>query len=175
MTTIITAQASSSRICLGEIVAAQGLKGEVRVKTFTENPADLVAYGPLINDSGSVLSLKITQVKSSNLVIASVVGCADRNGAESLVGTKLSVDRNQLPPSPENEFYYHDLIDKRVIDEQSQFIGIVRAVENYGAGDFLEIIDDQKKVYTLPFNKDSVSRVDQETGTLQINRSFLLD
>ncbi len=175
MTTIITAQASSSRICLGEIVAAQGLKGWVRVKTFTEDPADLVAYGPLMTESSLDFPLKIMQVKSDSLVIATVVGCADRNASEALVGTKLYVNRDQLPPPVEDEFYYHELINKRVLDEENQLVGTVRAVENYGAGDFLEIIDDQREVYTLPFNKDTVSRVDQETGVIHINRSFLLN
>lgn len=164
----------TSLICLGEIVAAQGLKGGVRVKTFTQNPSDLTAYGPLITDSGSILTLKVTHVKSNSLVIASVGGCVDRKGAESLVATKLYVTRDQLPFSGDDEFYYHDLIDKRVLDEENQWVGTVRTVENYGAGDFLEIIDDQQKVYTLPFNKEAVPLVDKEAGVIHINKSFLL-
>ena len=170
----IDAHTQASLICLGEIVAAQGLKGWVRVKTFTENPADLISYGSLYTDSRAVLTLKIMQIKSENLVITSIDNCQDRNSAEALVGCKLYIERDQLPPSKENEFYYHDLIDMRVFDEHTQLVGITRTVENYGAGDFLEIVDTQQKVYTLPFNKDSVVKVDQNAGIIYINRSFLL-
>ncbi|RZI46157.1 ribosome maturation factor RimM [Candidatus Finniella inopinata] len=161
-------------ICLGEIVGPQSLKGWVRVKTLTESPDDLTAYGPLRTFSGSIVALKIIQVRSQSLVIASVKGCVDRNASESLVGTKLYVHRDQLPHPEEDEFYYRDLIDMQVVDEQGQLVGTIRAVENYGAGDFLDIIDDQKNVYTLPFNKEAVLSVDQEARTLHINRSFLL-
>jgi 16S rRNA processing protein RimM len=163
-----------SRICLGEIVGVQGLKGEVRIKTYTEEPANLTAYGDLNDDDQQSLIIKITQIKSSNLVIATVKGCSDRTQAEALVGKKLYIRREQLSSSAEDEYYYHDLIGMTVLDEQSTIIGKVKSVENYGAGDFLEIIDEKQKIYTLPFNKEAVPVIDMFNRNISIKRSFLL-
>jgi 16S rRNA processing protein RimM len=164
----------SSQICLGKIVGAQGLKGEVRIKTYSEEPSSLTAYGELFNNAQQPVKVKIIQIKSSNLVIASVKGCTDRNQAQALVGTKLYINREQLASSGEEEYYYHDIIGMTVLDDQENLVGKVKDVENYGAGDFLEIVDEQEKIYTLPFNKDAVSVVDIPNRKMYIQRHLLL-
>lgn len=169
-----TFQPNADVICLGEIVGVQGLKGQLRIKTFTEQAENLTAYGDLFNDQGKIFSLKIDQLKSQTLIVASLKGCSDRNQAEALVGTKLYVNREQLTSVLEDEFYYHDLIGMTVLDERDKVIGTVKNVENYGAGDFLEIVDDQQKNYTLPFNKKSVSTVDNLNKRIIIQSQFLL-
>ncbi len=164
----------SEPVCLGEIVGPQGLKGEVRIKTFTEDPANLTAYGALFDDAGKRLSVAVRQIRTSSLVIAAIEGCVDRNQAEAMVGKKLYIHREQLSETDDGEYYYHDLMGMTVIDEQDVVIGQIMAVENYGAGEFLEIIDGFGKVYTIPFSQDAVLMIDVVVRIIHVQRSFLL-
>lgn len=166
--------ASAAHICLGEIVGVQGLNGQVRIKTYTQEPESLTAYGELTNADHEPFRIKITQIKSQNLVIASVHGCSDRTQAEKLVKTRLYIHRSQLSLAAEDEYYHYDLIGMTVMDQDNIIIGKVKSVENYGAGDFLEIVGEQKRVYTLPFNKTSAPTVDLTNKKLYIEKDFLL-
>jgi 16S rRNA processing protein RimM len=117
-------------ILVGKIVGAQGLRGEVRVQTFTQNPTDFRDLK--VND----LDLKFVRaLPNSPIIIAKVAGTNDRNAAESLRGTELFIDRDALPQLPDNEFYHADLIGLSVGARK------VVAVHNFGAGDILELDD----------------------------------
>ncbi|MCX7338650.1 MAG: ribosome maturation factor RimM [Alphaproteobacteria bacterium] len=167
-------------ICLGEIVAPHGIKGWVKIKTHTESPDGIVAYGPLVNDQGVVVKIDIKQIKSWNSILVSVPGCTTRTQSEALVKTKLFVNKDQLPqleddPSGGGEYYYDDLVGMSVLDLAGNLVGTIASVHNYGAGDFLEIkAAEESKFFTLSFQKDSVLDVDRVQRTIKIDESFLL-
>ncbi len=120
-------------ILVGRIVAPQGLRGEIRVQTFTENPMDLKKLS-IINHQLSI----VRQVPNSDVVIAKIDGINDRNAAETLRGTELFINRDDLPDLADGEYYQTDLVGS-VVSRQSSVIGKVSAVHNFGAGDILEL------------------------------------
>ena len=127
------------RILLGRFGAAHGIRGEVMVRTFTGGAADIAAYGPL-SDKASARSFKLKVVRVTDKgVVARVDGITDRNGAETLNGIDLYVDRAKFPEPDEAEYYHADLIGLRAVAPDGTEIGGVIAVENFGAGDLLEI------------------------------------
>ena len=130
-------------VLLGEFGRAHGLKGEVRLKSFTGDPAAIAAYGPLRTDRGPLLTLaKVRPAPGGvpDLLIAVVQGVASREAAEALNRTRLWIERDRLPPpEDEDEFYLADLmgLDARTVEGET--LGVVKAVHNFGAGDVLEI------------------------------------
>ncbi len=133
---------SENLILLGEFGRAHGLDGEVRLKSFTADPAAIARYGPLVDGEGRRLVLKAVRPAggtSPDMLIARVEGVAARAAAEALNGVRLYVERDRLPPPEEEEFFLADLIGLAVEDTAGQAVGTVVAVPNYGAGDLLEI------------------------------------
>jgi 16S rRNA processing protein RimM len=126
------------RIVLGRIAAAHGIRGEVLVKTFTERPEDIAAYGPLDDGAGRSFRIKVLRTTSKG-VVAAVSGIRDRTAAETLKGVSLYVDRDRLPPPDEGQFYHADLIGLAAVDPGGGTVGEVVAVHNHGAGDILEV------------------------------------
>jgi 16S rRNA processing protein RimM len=123
------------KICVAKIVAAHGIKGQVKLKVFAN---DLSIYKKFLLKNNEILLLNKIQIKSPDVLIAFVSGINDRNLAETLIGTELFITKDQLPPLPDDEFYYEDLVGIDVIVDNSK-IGIVSGVFNFGAGDFCEI------------------------------------
>jgi 16S rRNA processing protein RimM len=166
-------------ILLAVIVAAHGIQGAVKLKAFCQDPANINAYGPLRDEAGKEYQLKLVRVISQDSLIVTMDGIHDRNQAENLRGTKLYIDRNQLPTLVEDEFYHSDLIGLIVQDLQGTTVGRVCAVSNHGAGDFLEIMDDAHHLYTVPFTKVAVPIIQlpegDKDGCVKIDRHFLLD
>jgi len=157
---------STRRVCLGIITGARGIRGEVRIRTFTERPEDIAKYGPLTDETG-VLKFKLSEPKPvKDSVAAHIEGIADRSGAEDLKGTHLYVDRGSLPELDPEEFYHADLVGMRVTSEDGEKIGTVAAVHNFGAGDVLEIDQGQEASFFTPFTRDSVPLLDVENGSL---------
>ncbi|MBI3445929.1 MAG: 16S rRNA processing protein RimM [Magnetospirillum sp.] len=150
------------------IAGVHGVRGAVRIKSFTEDPADIGYYSPVENEAGSVkFRLKVTgEVKG--LVIATLEGVSDRNAAEALKGTELWVSRERLPKSGEDEFLYSDLIGMAVMGTDGQRLGTVKAVADYGAGDVLDIKLEPKGEMMVPFTRDSVPEVDVANGRLVV-------
>jgi len=167
-----------SLILLAVIGAAHGIRGAVRLKTFTGSPESILAYGPLQDESGKKYSLKLLRLVPPDSVVVTIEGVGDRTQAEALRGKKLYIERSQLPGLEEEEFYRSDLIGLRVYDLEGQDVGHVQAIENFGAGDFLEIIDANYHLYTIPFTRVAVPIIrlptKESTGSLQIDRQFLL-
>jgi 16S rRNA processing protein RimM len=128
------------RILVGVFGAAHGIRGEVRLKSYTADPAAIGAYG-LLYDEGGPRSFAIDALRpiGKDLFVARVAGVADRSAAEALNGIELFATREALPPPEEDEFYYADLIGVRVENENGEILGSVVAVHNFGAGDILEI------------------------------------
>lgn len=154
------------RVCLGAIVGVHGIKGEVKVKSFTEIDRDIDRYGELENEAGSQkFTIKVTG-RSKELLRVKVKGCDDRNLAETLVGNGLYVKRSLLPQLDEEEFYHADLIGLDVKEASTQeLIGKVNAVYNFGAGDLIELkISNGGTLEMLPFTKQYVPVVNIKDG-----------
>lgn len=162
-------------VCLGEIVAAHGIKGHVKIKTYTANPVDIGAYGVMKDAKGKEYVLSNVRIATPNSAIAFVKGVTDRNQAETLRGTELFIERTQLPEPTDDEYYHEDLIDLTVQDEQGKLYGTVLGIQNFGAGEFFDIkSDEHNKIITLPFNEEAVLDININEGFMIINPEFLL-
>jgi 16S rRNA processing protein RimM len=157
------------RVLLGEIGAAQGLKGEVRVRSFTADPAAIGSYGPLEDEAGS-RTIEIQSVRlTPKALVARIKGVATREKAEALSGTKLYVPRARLPAAETGEWYHADLIGLRAVGGDGAAIGRVVAVHNFGASDIIEIEPAARGENLLvSFTEATVPEVDLEAGTLTL-------
>jgi 16S rRNA processing protein RimM len=156
-------------IQMAVIGAAHGIKGELRVKTFTGDPLALADYGPLYAKDGR--AFEIAAIRPANeVVVVRFKGVIDRNAAEALTGTELFVDRSALPDDgDEGEFYHADLVGLAVRDETGEPVGKVFAVQNYGGGDILEIQYQGRKGVLIPFTQAAVPVVDVSGGFVAID------
>lgn len=154
-------------IQMAVIGAAHGIKGELRVKTFTGDPLALGDYGPLYARDGR--AFEIVDIRSANtVVVVRFKGVNDRNAAEALNGTELFIDRSALPEADEDEFYHADLVGLAVRDDTGAAIGKVTAVQNFGGGDLLEISLDGQSVL-VPFTQASVPEIAIEAGFIRLD------
>ncbi len=120
--------------------APQGVRGEIRIKSYTAAPSDIGGYGPL-TDAGGVrrFPVKIVRELRDDMLVARVEGVATRDAAAALTGVEIFARRSQLPPPDADEFYYDDLIGLEAVSASGEPVGRVAAVFNHGAGDILEI------------------------------------
>jgi 16S rRNA processing protein RimM len=158
----------SSRLCLGVIVGAKGLRGEVRVKSFTERPADVAAYGPLSTDDGRAFALTVSG-KAQGVVIARIKGVADRTAAEQLKGVKLYVDRAVLPAADDGTYYHADLVGLAAVLASGETLGTISAVYNFGGGDMVEVKLADGRTELVPFSDAAIAGVDLAGGKVTIN------
>ena len=156
------------RILLGVVAAAHGIKGEVKVKTFTQSPEGLRAYGPVSTEDGRQLEIAALRPFKPDEVIVRFAGIADRSTAESLKGRSLYVLRAALPATEAGEFYYGDLIGLRAEDPSGNPLGTVRGVHNFGAGDVVEIEFADGTTEFIAFNDANVPAVDIAAGRIVI-------
>lgn len=164
----MTLSVRDERVLLGEIGAAQGLKGEVRIRSFTEDEAAIADYHPLEDEHGREVTIEALRVTPKAL-IARVKGVTTREGAEALTGTKLYVPRSRLPEREEEEWYHSELIGLAVLDRDGGTIGRVVAIQNFGAGDLLELTPASGGPTVLvPFTRDTVPEIDVEGGRLTL-------
>ncbi len=160
----------SRRIFVGEITGAHGIRGDVLIRTYTEAPGAIASYGPLTDATGQrSFSLRIVRVTRKGIV-ARINGIDDRNGAEPLRGTKLYIERARLPKTSEAEFYYADLVGLRAVAGDGSVLGKIVSVQNFGAGDLLELKpQDGSETEFIPFEDRFVPSIDLESGTVVIN------
>jgi 16S rRNA processing protein RimM len=151
----------SDKICVGAIAGAFGVRGEVRLKSFTAIPEDIAQYTPLETEDGTrSFTVKITR-QINNGLAARLSGVTTKEAADALRGTQLFVPRDRLPSLPDDEFYHADLIGLDVTDTGGAPLGRVLAVLNNGADDLLELsAPGQKQTVLLPFTKAIVPTVD---------------
>jgi 16S rRNA processing protein RimM len=159
--------AGGERVCLGQFGAAHGVRGEVRLHSFTADPSAIVSYGPLESEDGRVFAIEAMR-PAKNHFVARISGVADRNAAELLKNVKLYVPRERLPKPEEPDEYYHaDLIGLSVVDREGRKLGTVVAVHNFGAGDLIEMNPEAGgKTELLPFDELHVPVVDIAAGKL---------
>jgi 16S rRNA processing protein RimM len=161
---------SDERVLLGRITGAHGLKGEVKIATFTAEPEDVAAYGPLTSADGStVFEIASLRHASGSAVVARLRGVADRNAAERLRGTDLFVSRASLPAADEDEFYHSDLTGLSAFSPDGEPLGEVVSVQNFGAGDMLELRQPGgRQTQLIPFENAYVPKVDLEAKRITI-------
>jgi 16S rRNA processing protein RimM len=159
-----------SRVCLGQIGAAHGVRGEVRLHSFTANPAAITDYGPLETEDGRVFEIEALRPAKDHFV-ARLAGIADRNAAKALANVKLYVPRERLPATEApDEFYHADLIGLAVFNRAGQKLGTVSAIHNFGAGDLIEVKrDNGGTTELLPFDELSVPVVDIAAGKIVVD------
>jgi 16S rRNA processing protein RimM len=163
---------AGARICLGQIGGPHGVRGEVRLHSFTANPTAIATYGPLETEDGRVFKIESLR-PAKHAFVAKLSGIADRDAAERLANTKLYVPRERLPePAEAEEFYHADLIGLRAVDYAGRECGTVVAVHNFGAGDLIELQPaDGAQTELLPFDAATVPEVNVRGGTILINPS----
>jgi 16S rRNA processing protein RimM len=157
---------------LGVFGAPQGVRGEVRVNSFTANPRDIAAYGALTDAQGKrKFVLEIVRPLKDSMVVARVEGVTARELAQALTGVELFARRSQLPPPGPNEYYWDDLIGLAAVTRAGEPIGRVAGLLNFGAGDILEIAPEGGgETLLLPFNDAVAPEIDFEAGRIVIER-----
>lgn len=166
----MAARDHAERVCIGVVTGAHGVRGQVRIRSFTSDPMDLTAYGQVTDAAGTrlfVISV-ISAVKDS--LLAHIDGIQDRDQAQALRGTELYVARDALPAPEEEEYYHADLIGLIVENSDGEQLGRVAAVHNFGAGDVLEIAPPQGASELVLFTKEAFPEVDLTQGRLVLCR-----
>jgi 16S rRNA processing protein RimM len=157
------------RICVGQILGAHGVRGLVKLASFTEDPEAITQYGELTDEAGErVFDVALIGANKGHW-IARIDSVDDRDIAQALSGTRLFVDRAKLPPPDEDEFYHADLIGLRAELPDGTALGTVAALHNFGAGDIIEIALLSGKRPLLPFDRQTVPEIDPASGRLVID------
>jgi 16S rRNA processing protein RimM len=161
-------ESGERRIALAAIAGAQGVKGELRLKLFSDSVESLSRHGKLHVGGAERRLLAIRD--SGKVAVARFEGIADRSAAEALRGSLVEVDRSALPPLEEGEYYHADLIGLPAVDPRGNLVGTVTAVENYGAGDLLEVETGAGKRSLIPFSEGIA---DLEADRIVLDPEFL--
>jgi 16S rRNA processing protein RimM len=158
----------SRDVLIAAVIGAHGLKGEVKVKTFTATPDALARYRTLHAKDGRLFTIAQLRPGKADEAVATLAEVVDRSTAESLRGLELFVKRDALPAPDVDEFYHADLIGLTAMDEADRVIGTIKAIHNYGAGDVIEIARGDGDSVMLPFVKDFVPVIDLKAGRVVI-------
>jgi 16S rRNA processing protein RimM len=157
----------NDRVCVGVIVGVHGVRGVVRIKPFTDEPEAVGDYGPVADESGRHSYTLTVHGLHKGTVLAEIAGIADRETALALKGTRLYVPRESLPEVEDDETFYHaDLIGLSVVDRDGTDLGRVVAVQDFGAGDLLEIAAPDGGEWLLEFTRAAVPEVDLDRGRI---------
>ncbi len=157
----------NERILLGVIGRPHGVRGLVRVRSYTADPDDLASYGPLADDAGRRWALAWRGAGIAELRGDDGRALADRDAAAALTNTRLFIERDRLPPAGEEEFYLSDLVGLRAVDATGIALGSVATVHDYGAGVSLEIAG-QGAPLLVPFTRACVPDVDLAAGQVVV-------
>jgi 16S rRNA processing protein RimM len=158
----------SAQICIARIGAAHGVRGAVKLWTFTEDPMAVKHYGPLATKDGA-RQFEVTQAREAKgHLVATLKGIATREDAERLNGIELYIARDKLPATDDDEYYHADLIGLAAVDAANAPLGRVIAIHNFGAGDIIEIGPVQGATMLLPFTNAVVPTVDLAGGRVVI-------
>jgi len=155
-------------ICVARIGAAHGVRGAVRLWTFTEDPLAVMDYGPLTTRDGA-RQFEVTHAREAkDHLVATLKGVATREEAERLNGLELYIPRDRLPAADDGEYYHADLIGLAAVTTAEQPLGKVIAIHNFGAGDIIEIAPPHGATLLLPFTNAVVPTVDLAAGRVMI-------
>jgi 16S rRNA processing protein RimM len=160
----------TDRICVAQIGAAHGIRGEVRLRSFTQDPMAITSYGPLESEDGARRFTIEALRPAKDHFVARLAGIADRDAAETLTNLKLYVSRDRLPPIADEGTYYHaDLVGLLAVTPDGAALGTVTAIHNFGAGDLVEIkAESGGKVLMVPFTDAAVPEVDMKARRIVV-------
>ena len=165
----------AAHICIARIGAAHGVRGEVRLWIFTQDPLAVLQYGPLVTKDGT-RTFEVTQAREAKThLVATLKGVATREAAERLNGVELFIARDKLPATSEDEFYHADLIGLSAVTSTNEPLGRVIAIHNFGAGDIIEIAPPEGATMLLPFTNAVVPKVDLAEGRVVIDMPEEID
>jgi len=156
------------QICIARIGAAHGVRGAVKLWTFTDDPLAVLQYGALGTRDGSRWFEIATAREAKGHLVATLKGVATREDAERLNGVELYIARDRLPATGDDEYYHADLIGLAAVDAAGEPLGRVIAIHNFGAGDIIEIAPPQGATLLLPFTNAVVPAVDLAGGRVVI-------
>jgi 16S rRNA processing protein RimM len=157
-----------AQVCVARIGAAHGVRGAVKLWTFTEDPLAVKAYGVLSTEDGT-RQFEVEHAREArDHLVATFKGVTTREEAERLNGVELYIPRAKLPAAEEDEYYHADLIGLAAVTTSDQPLGRVIAIHNFGAGDIIEIAPPQGATVLLPFTKAVVPTVDIPGGRVMI-------
>jgi len=164
--------AAPRMVLVAQIGAAHGIKGEVRLKSFTAEPLSVADYGPLMAADGRTFEItsarRAAGSSSPEMLVVRFKGVDDRTAAEKLNRIELSVPQERLPPAGEGEYYHADLIGLSAVTREGAPLGVVVGVPNYGAGDLIEIAPPRGKTFLVPFTDAAVPEVDVAAGHIVV-------
>ena len=156
------------KVLMAKIGAAHGICGEVRVKPFGDDPLSFTDYGVLTTKDGK-RSFEVERARvQKTVVVTKFKEIRDRNQAEDLNGVELFIDRDQLPEPEDDEFYYSDLNGLNVEDRSGELMGKIVAVQDFGAGDLLEIRPKRGRTFYVPFTKEFVPEIKLADGVVTV-------
>ena len=164
-------QDEASLIVIGKIVGVYGIKGWFKILSFTRPKENILKYDPwLVKQNNEWLEMQFQEGKAQGKgLIASFAGIVDRDEAMALVGSEIAIRRDQLPTPKEGEFYWHDLINMQVINQQNEVLGVVKELLETGANDVL-VVEADKQRYLIPYVQDVyIKDVDTEQGVIQVD------
>jgi len=159
--------ANDDLICVGALSGSFGVRGEVRLKSFCADPAEIEDYSPLLSADGKTsYALAIARAVKNGFAVR-IVGIDTKEEADALKGVQLFAPRDRLPSLPDDEFYHADLMGLEVYDTGGTLLGRVKSVQNHGAADLLEIqAPGQSATVLLPFTMAAVPTVDLDKGRI---------
>jgi 16S rRNA processing protein RimM len=158
----------SALVCVARIGAAHGVRGAVKLWTFTEDPFAVKRYGPLLSKDGK-RQFEVAQLREAkDHLVATFKGVTTRDEAQRLNGIELYIARDKLPATDEGEYYHTDLIGLAAVTAEGDALGRVLAIHNFGAGDIIEIAPLKGPTLLLPFSNAVVPEVDIEGGRVVI-------
>ncbi|MFB6446060.1 ribosome maturation factor RimM [Bradyrhizobium tunisiense] len=158
----------SALVCVARIGAAHGVRGAVKLWTFTEDPFAVRRYGPLLSKDGKRQFEVATAREAKDHLVATFKGVTTRDEAERLNGIELYVARDKLPATDADEYYHTDLIGLAAVTTDGDALGRVLAIHNFGAGDIIEIAPPSGTTMLLPFTNAVVPEVDIAGGRVVI-------
>jgi 16S rRNA processing protein RimM len=171
--------ADDKLVLVAQFGAAHGIKGEVRLKSFTQDPFAVTTYGPLAAADGRTFEILAARAaagsSSPDMLVVRLKGIADRTAAEKLNRIELSVPQERLPKAGEGEYYHADLIGLAAVSRDGAPLGTVVGVHNFGAGDLIEIAPPHGKTMLVPFNDDAVPEVDVAGGRMVVEPPVEVD
>ena len=157
-----------AQVCVARIGAPHGVRGAVKLWTFTEDPLAVKRYGPLMTKDGA-RQFEVTHAREAKgHLVATLKGIATRDAAERLNGIELYIARERLPATDDDEYYHADLIGLAAVTSANEPLGRVIAIHNFGAGDIIEIAPPQGATMLLPFTNAVVPAVDLANGRVVI-------
>ena len=158
----------AASICIARIGAAHGVRGAVKLWTFTEDPLAVLRYGTLATQDGTRQFVVTHAREAKGHLVATLKGIATRDDAERLNGIELYIARDKLPATDEGEYYHADLVGLAAVNVTGEPLGRVTAIHNFGAGDIVEIAPPHGAPMLLPFTNAVVPTVDLAGGRLVI-------